>query len=333
MTEQSPTESPRRIRSLARLLPFVRPYRGLIAGWLGFLALSSAATLTLPQAVRVMIDRGFTQADAAAINASFLGLFAVAAVLALATAARFFFVTLLGERVAADLRRRLYDHLLTLDQAFYERTRTGELVSRLAVARHGNRHGRALARGVLADAIRIEVRQPRIEQGRLGPGAIDAHADAFDQRDALGSTQAFRRASAVGARQPADAQLDAAVPARDDDRDPVQALAIDGGQDRPSGAAAGLAVVAGTVVRADAPCPAVVGRVAFGDARDERGGGLCIVCAPGAREEAALADFLQQARFRAKGRRSTHRPILAFADAAQAANLAYSNSRSSSGNG
>jgi ATP-binding cassette subfamily B protein len=125
-------DTPRRIRSLWRLLPYLKPYRKLIAGWLGFLALSSAATLTLPQAVRVMIDRGFTPANAAAINATFLGLFAVAAVLAIATAARYFFVSLLGERVAADLRRRLYDHLLTLDQAFYERTRTGELVSRLA---------------------------------------------------------------------------------------------------------------------------------------------------------------------------------------------------------
>ena len=131
MTDK-PAQAPRRIRSLTRLLPYLRPYRGLIAGWLGFLAVSSAATLTLPQAVRVMIDSGFTHANAAAINRSFLGLFAVAALLAIATAARFFFVSLLGERVAADLRRRLYDHLLTLDQAFYERTRTGELVSRLA---------------------------------------------------------------------------------------------------------------------------------------------------------------------------------------------------------
>jgi ATP-binding cassette subfamily B protein len=121
-----------RLRAFIRLLPYLKPYRGLIAGWLGFLALSSAATLALPQAVRVMIDHGFSQANAAAINAAFLGLFGVAAVLAGATAARFFFVSLLGERVAADLRRRLYDHLLTLDQAFFERTRSGELVSRLA---------------------------------------------------------------------------------------------------------------------------------------------------------------------------------------------------------
>jgi ATP-binding cassette subfamily B protein len=132
MTDKPAADSPRKIRSLTRLLPYLKPYRGLIAGWLGFLALSSAATLTLPQAVRVMIDHGFTRANASAINATFIGLFAVAGVLAIATAARFFFVSLLGERVAADLRRRLYDHLLTLDQAFYESTRTGELVSRLA---------------------------------------------------------------------------------------------------------------------------------------------------------------------------------------------------------
>ncbi len=131
MTDRS-KDSPRRLRDLLNLLPFVARYRALVAGWLGFLAISSAATLTLPQAVRVMIDHGFANSSAATINASFVGLFAVAAVLAVATAARFFCVSLLGERVAADLRRRLYDHLLTLDQAFFEKTRTGELVSRLA---------------------------------------------------------------------------------------------------------------------------------------------------------------------------------------------------------
>ena len=131
MTDRT-KDSPRRLRDLLNLLPFVSRYRALVAGWLGFLALSSAATLTLPQAVRVMIDHGFANSNAASINASFIGLFAVAAVLAVATAARFFCVSLLGERVAADLRRRLYDHLLTLDQAFFEKTRTGELVSRLA---------------------------------------------------------------------------------------------------------------------------------------------------------------------------------------------------------
>lgn len=115
-----------------RLWPLLREQRRLIAAWLFFLALSSAATLTLPAAARFMIDRGFGQTDPAQLNAGFIGLFGVAVVMAIAGAARFFSVTLLGERIAANLRTRLYRHLLTLDQAFFERTRSGELVSRLA---------------------------------------------------------------------------------------------------------------------------------------------------------------------------------------------------------
>src|SRR5512141_856940 len=121
----------RRLSALRLLAPYFRPYRGLLAGWLAFLVLSSGATLSLPVAVRLMIDRGFAHTDPATLNASFIALFAVAVVLALATAGRYFCISLLGERVVADLRRRLYAHLLTLDQAFYERTRVGELISRL----------------------------------------------------------------------------------------------------------------------------------------------------------------------------------------------------------
>jgi ATP-binding cassette subfamily B protein len=119
------------IKPLAAVWPFVRGYRGLIAAWLGFLLLSSAATLALPFAVRQMIDHGFSAADASYIDRYFIGLFGVALVLALATALRFYYVTLLGERVTADLRRAVYDHLLKLDLAFYESTRTGEVLSRL----------------------------------------------------------------------------------------------------------------------------------------------------------------------------------------------------------
>ncbi|HVF36092.1 MAG TPA: ABC transporter transmembrane domain-containing protein [Candidatus Saccharimonadia bacterium] len=119
------------VRPLGRVWPYVARYRGLIAGWIGFLLLSSAATLTLPFAVRQMIDRGFSTADAAYVDRYFLALFGVAAVLALGTAMRFFFVSLLGEHVAADLRRALYAHLLKLDQAFFETTRIGELLSRI----------------------------------------------------------------------------------------------------------------------------------------------------------------------------------------------------------
>lgn len=121
----------RRLSALRQLLPYLKTYRRLLIGWIGFLALSSTATLSLPLAVRVMIDHGFAHADPTTINRSFLGLFVVAMVLAVATAGRYFCVALLGERVVADLRRKLYAHLLTLDQAFYEHTRVGELMSRL----------------------------------------------------------------------------------------------------------------------------------------------------------------------------------------------------------
>jgi ATP-binding cassette subfamily B protein len=122
----------RRFSALRMLLPYLSRYRALLFGWLGFMLLSSLATLALPRAVGVMIDHGFAHANPAIINSSFIALFGVAIVLAIATAARYFCVTLLGERAVADLRKQLYAHLLTLDQPFFERTRVGELTSRLS---------------------------------------------------------------------------------------------------------------------------------------------------------------------------------------------------------
>ncbi|MCX7563372.1 ABC transporter transmembrane domain-containing protein [Xanthomonadaceae bacterium XH05] len=133
------------------LLPFLRPYRGLIAGWLGFLILSSSATLALPVAVRLMIDHGFSGQDASGIDRWFLGLIAVALVLAVATAGRFFCVSLLGERVVADLRERVFGHLLRLDMDFFARTRAGELVSRLAADTE-------LLRSVVASTLSVALR-------------------------------------------------------------------------------------------------------------------------------------------------------------------------------
>jgi ATP-binding cassette subfamily B protein len=126
---QPPPKAP--IGSLRTLWPFVRQHKGLFAAWLVALACSSAATLTLPSAGRRMIDEGFASGSGAAIDQSFMFLFGVALVLAFATAARFFFVSLLGERVVADLRERLYAHLIGLDAGFHDRNRSGELISRL----------------------------------------------------------------------------------------------------------------------------------------------------------------------------------------------------------
>jgi ATP-binding cassette, subfamily B, bacterial len=123
--------SVRQIGALRLLWPFLKPHRALAIGWLVFLGLSSGATLVLPMALRQMIDRGFGNSSMVVINATFLGLFGVSLVLAVATAARYFCIALLGERALASLREKLYTHVIRLDVGFFERSRVGELISRL----------------------------------------------------------------------------------------------------------------------------------------------------------------------------------------------------------
>ncbi len=121
----------RSLRPLRRLLPFLRPYRWHIAGAGLALLFSSAATLAVPAAIRGLIDHGFSHDDATRIGPYFLFLLGVAVVLGLATGLRYYFVTWLGERVIADVRRGVFDHVLSLTPAFFEMTRTGEVLSRL----------------------------------------------------------------------------------------------------------------------------------------------------------------------------------------------------------
>ncbi|MBA0437084.1 ATP-binding cassette domain-containing protein [Stenotrophomonas maltophilia] len=129
--DDAPASTPplRRLGSLRTLWPFVRRHSGLFTAWLLALAVSSAATLSLPPAVKQMIDHGFSSGGQ--INRAFALLMLVAAVMALGTAARFYFVSLLGEKVVADLRSQLYAHLIQLGAGFHDRSRSGELVSRL----------------------------------------------------------------------------------------------------------------------------------------------------------------------------------------------------------
>lgn len=139
------------VTSLRALWPFVRAHAGLFTAWLLALACSSTATLALPVAFRRMIDQGFAAGGGSAIDRAFMLLFAVALVLALATAARFYFVSLLGERVVADLRKRLYAHLVSLDAGFFDRSRSGELVSRLTADAE-------LLRSVVATSMSVALR-------------------------------------------------------------------------------------------------------------------------------------------------------------------------------
>jgi ATP-binding cassette, subfamily B, bacterial len=121
----------RDLRPLGALLPFVRAHLGLALAALFFLLLSTSATLSLSVAARLVIDHGFTSETGAALNLYFLGGLGVAAVLAIASGSRFYFVARLGERVTADLRQRIYGHVLRLDQAYFLHVRTGEVLSRL----------------------------------------------------------------------------------------------------------------------------------------------------------------------------------------------------------
>ncbi len=122
----------RSLRSLQKLVPFLRPYRGHIAAAGVALLISSSASLLIPPALRGMIDHGFDKSNVGLIGQYFLALVGVAGVLAVATATRFYFVSWLGERVIADLRKAVFDHVLRLTPAFFEVTRTGEVLSRLS---------------------------------------------------------------------------------------------------------------------------------------------------------------------------------------------------------
>ncbi|WP_322069765.1 ABC transporter transmembrane domain-containing protein [Paraburkholderia bannensis] len=128
-----PDAAPRskRIAPLFALAPFLRPYAGR---WtLAFLALltSAGATLALPVAFKYLIDRGFASGERTHIDRYFIALFIVSLILAAATALRFYWVSWLGERVTADLRRAVYDHVMRMSPEFFETTQTGEVLSRL----------------------------------------------------------------------------------------------------------------------------------------------------------------------------------------------------------
>lgn len=122
-------------RSLSGLSPFLRPYRIQIVLAGIFLVCAAITTLVFPLALRSLIDGGLVSADKGAqtmaLRDHFGALFAVAVALGLFSAARFYTVSWLGERVTADLRNAVYNHVLRQSPAFFETTQTGEVLSRL----------------------------------------------------------------------------------------------------------------------------------------------------------------------------------------------------------
>jgi len=121
-----------RLRPLARLMPYIVRYRGRAFAALAALIVAALTTLIVPVAVRRMIDFGFTDKAVQLIDSYFTVMIVVVAVLAISSALRYYLVTTLGERIVADLRSDVFAHLTRLSVAFFDKARTGEIVSRLA---------------------------------------------------------------------------------------------------------------------------------------------------------------------------------------------------------
>ncbi|MET0925068.1 MAG: ABC transporter transmembrane domain-containing protein [Xanthobacteraceae bacterium] len=121
----------RRLRPLLSLMPYVARYRVRTIAALVALLVAAVITLVVPVAVRRMIDFGFSQESANLIDSYFAVMIGIVAALALSSAARFFLVTTLGERIVADLREDVFGHLVSLSSAYFDAAKTGELISRL----------------------------------------------------------------------------------------------------------------------------------------------------------------------------------------------------------
>ncbi len=121
----------RKLRPLLSLMPYVARYRWRATAALIALLLAAITTLLVPIAVRRMVDFGFSRESASLIDSYFSVMIGIVAVLALASASRFYLVTTLGERIVADLREEVLGHLVSLSPAYFDEAKTGELTSRL----------------------------------------------------------------------------------------------------------------------------------------------------------------------------------------------------------
>ena len=146
-------------------MPFLRPYRGRIALAVVFLVLAAGATLVFPMALRGLIDGGLAAGDPGArlmaLREHFMALFSVAVALGLFSAARFYMVSWLGERVTADLRNAVYAHVLAQSPEFFETTQTGEVLSRLTT-------DTTLVQTVVGSSLSLGLRNSVMGVGALG---------------------------------------------------------------------------------------------------------------------------------------------------------------------
>ena len=156
---QEQRETSRKVGALRGLLPFVAPYRGMVMLAALALVLTSGVSLVLPLAVRRVVD-GFSADNAAQLDQYFGAALVLAGLLALGTGLRYYMVTRLGERVVTDIRRALFDRVIGMSPAFFERIMTGEVLSRLTT-------DTTLILSVIGSSVSIALRNALILLGGL----------------------------------------------------------------------------------------------------------------------------------------------------------------------
>ncbi len=152
--------SSKQIGALKALWPFMQPYRGMLTGALCALVLTAMASLAIPIAARRVID-GFDDENWEILQGYFLAAMGIAALLAVGTALRYYLVTRLGERVVADIRKAVFDRMIGMSPAFFERIMTGEVLSRITT-------DTTLLLSVIGSSISVALRNILIFVGGIG---------------------------------------------------------------------------------------------------------------------------------------------------------------------
>ncbi|NKB22453.1 MAG: ATP-binding cassette domain-containing protein [Alphaproteobacteria bacterium] len=119
------------VGALRGILPYLKPYKAAIAGALVALTVAASAVLVMGVGLRALVDHGFSAGNEELLDNALIGLLVIIVTLTAATYARFFLVSWIGEKVVADMRRDVFNHILDLDSQFFETTRVGEVLSRL----------------------------------------------------------------------------------------------------------------------------------------------------------------------------------------------------------
>jgi ATP-binding cassette subfamily B protein len=153
--------SPSGFRSLQLIGPFLQPYRKAILGALVALMVAATTVLSIVGGLRYVIDKGFLAQDPSMLDKTLAQLLVAIVVLAFATFARYSLVSWLGERVAADLRRAVYNHILKLSPGFFEVTRAGDILSRLS-------SDTALLQSLIGSSISVALRNCILLIGGIG---------------------------------------------------------------------------------------------------------------------------------------------------------------------